>query len=336
MFNKFEDSNTLIRDLGIIRTSPPRKKLCEIGISPKNNNLGTSFTNKELSILNSSNNRNNLPKMMEFHKFSNLDIPKEKIFGNSRPEHFFGQQLNIRRQSTQHTQSEKSSYNVVDRLIQYGKNKEERLKALIDGKETKMKKGIVSNKYPKTKLGGSYVMTTEDRDTSSENDGKQSPSVNILQTISQNLPDDFKRSTAIPYDKLGKRNSLSTFEEAKQTINQQNEARIGSLHQRSKHDLFYELYKEGYGVILETNEGSGRRTEKAVVSGAGENESNINYIKEEGLKTKTSGSDPSEIKNQSKLSLHSSTKYSHVESRYLNGTRDVSKSPQGSIFFIKS
>ena len=298
--------------------------------------LGSSFANKELSLLNQSNSRNLLPNMMEYHKFSNLDLPKEKIIGNAKPEHFFGHQLNLRRQSTQQSQSEKSStlsYNVVDRLLQYGKRKEERLKALMQGKDVYNKKMTPTSKYIKNKLGSSYVISTENQDISFESEGKQSPSLNILKTINQNLPEDFQKPSMSNFNMLGKRNSLGSIEpekiQIKKTILQQSETKAGMLPQKTKNDLFYELYKEGYGTIPETNDDNGGQTKTSETSGS---QSTLNYMKNMNRKNKYSENelpkDLLEPKDQGKPSINTSLKYNNVESRYLNVTRDTSKSPQ--------
>lgn len=60
----------------------------------KENTIG-SYGSKD--TLNASSNQKPL---MEYHKLSNLDLPKEIIHGNSKPEHFFGFQQNLRKQGT--------------------------------------------------------------------------------------------------------------------------------------------------------------------------------------------------------------------------------------------
>lgn len=72
----------------------------------RENTLGSIGTQ---GTLNGNSSQKAFQNMMEYHKLSNLDIPKEIIHGNSKPEHFFGFQQNLRKQTSTQQRSPRSA-----------------------------------------------------------------------------------------------------------------------------------------------------------------------------------------------------------------------------------
>ncbi len=107
-------NNSLIINRNVKQTSPLRKKKNDLLDNQKEGTINSRLSNKDYNYsMNKGHNRSVSPKLMEYHKFSNIDLPKEKIHGNANPEHFFGHQLNVRRKSSQ-PQSSAANLKVIN------------------------------------------------------------------------------------------------------------------------------------------------------------------------------------------------------------------------------
>jgi len=314
------------KNLGLVqKSSPPRRQLCGSTQNTRESTYNSQAPLKESSILNTSHSRKSLQNLMEYHKLSNLDIPREKIHGQSRPEQYFGYQNNLRRKSGNQLERSPSASSVpnnsvVERLMQFGRQKEERLKMMKNGE---VQKRLPYNKNSRSRVSRSYMMG---EDSSTEHrSATPSGSNQMLDEQAQSITN---FSTSL------KRNSVGSAEMVKQQIDQaggsQSELKSKSIQQLDKEDVFYELYKEGYGVIPEASEIAENATTK------GELQNMINNMKdriqrdqspnERGL---TKSKSQTKVTYDTKVSYGTLTKYKHVEPRYLNPTRDASKSPVG-------
>lgn len=225
--------------------------LAENSLLSKENSLG-AYTTKD--TINASSNQKSL---MEYHKLSNLDLPKEIIHGNSKPEHFFGFQKNLRKQGIMNGQqnSPKSaqikqvtlrksysfifSQKVVNRLLQYGRDKEERHKAIKEGKDTSTdaRKKLWQARSAKSK---SFMYKDDEQFFYEEEvQPEQEPTdENAGVSIEQSHPILAKKGSLRP--------SEITPSQLNQAMGVQYESKkSSSTTLKDNNDPFYQLYKEG-------------------------------------------------------------------------------------------
>jgi len=320
------DPKKLPKNGGFVQKgSPPRRQLCASTQNTRESTYNSQAPLRDTSNLNTSQSRKSLQNLMEYHKLSNLDIPKEKIHGHSRPDQYFGYQNNLRRKSGNQLERSPSassvpSNSVVERLMQFGRQKEERLRMMRDGEV--QKRVPYHNKNSRAKVSKSFMMG---EDSSTEHRS-------VTLSGSNQMLDEQAQSVTI------KRNSVGSAEMIKQQIDQaggsQSELKPPkSIQQLDKEDIFYELYKEGYGAIPEASEIAENATTKGELQnminnmkGRIQRDQSPSNVSSRGL---TKSKSQTKVTYDTKVSYGTLTKYKHVEPRYLNPARDTSKSPAG-------
>ena len=75
-----------------------------ISNAKENTSRMMNSTNRDISPRNLANPRKSVASIIEYHQFSNIDLPKEKIVSNAKPEHYFDSQQNLRRQQSANSQ----------------------------------------------------------------------------------------------------------------------------------------------------------------------------------------------------------------------------------------
>ena len=223
--------------------------LADNSLLSKENSLG-SYTTKD--TLNANSNQKSL---LEYHKLSNLDLPKEIIHGNSKPEHFFEFQQNLRKQgnSTQQNSPKNTQVKqvilrkisgflffqkVVNRLLQYGRDKEERQKAIKEGRDIDTRKKLWQTKSAKTK---SFMYRDDEQSYFYEEED--------VQHENEALNENAVASIVEAHPILAKKGSLQPSEITPSQLNQalgaQYETKSNSSILKDNSDPFYQIYKEG-------------------------------------------------------------------------------------------
>ena len=212
--------------------------------------------------------------------------------------------------------------------MQYGKQKEERLRVIRNGGDLPRRVPYNVNKNSKPKLSRSYMGPDSDKD------GSMFTTPVGSNQILEHAFDEHSQSVG-NFNASLKRNSVGSAEMIKQQIDQaggsHSEMKGGkSMTRTDNEDVFYELYKEGYGAIPEVSEMAENVTTKGELQNIINNMKNrIERDQSPNNKGLTKSKSQTKVTYETKVSYGTLTKYKHVEPRYMNPTRDASKSPAG-------
>lgn len=299
-----------------------------IANSKENTSRMMNTTNRDVSPRNPTNQRKSVASIIEYHQFSNIDLPKERVVGNSKPEHYFGSQQNLRRRQSA-TSQDRSYANprVVDRLLQYGRDKDTKLKARIEEQLIEDKKKA-NTKPPKGRLSASYIRDkNENRDSVFYcNEQSTSRPLDNSEMVDTPFHESLYAQGTAQFHMLAKRQSLPQSEMTPAQLNQmfglQMEAKSISAAIENDDDPLYQLYKE---AITRNNSDGYPRNQSVIdpnISGSG----NYNVMDKRRLSAGVLSKDTANLQSLAKVSSTGSTAYK-VDSKYVSG-RESSKSPR--------
>lgn len=283
-------------------------------------------TNRDISPRNPTNSRKSVASIIEYHQFSNIDLPKEKIVGNSKPEHYFDSQQNLRRRQSANSQ-DKSYANprVVDRLLQYGRDKDTKLKARIEEQILRDKGKINAAKPPKGRLSASYLGDKNDSEfTSRPLDGSEMADTPFHDNL-------YSQATA-QFQVLAKKQSVPSGQMTPVQLNQMLglEAKSISAGIENDDDPFYQLYKEAYKNIAVTRNNSDgfsrNQSMTDVISGGGQSNNNTDVLDKRRFSVAVP---PASL---AKVASSGSTNYQADSQHVSVSGRGSSKSPRGILF----